>query len=64
MNAPVWVLIAVVRSPTFIGGVVTAYGDVYATADACEDARAQMQSVYDKTPSDHTVWVCRRELPK
>jgi hypothetical protein len=57
-------LLALVPSHTFVSGTATEYVDVFATAGACENARAPMQAFTDQPPSDHTIWVCRREQPK
>lgn len=55
----VWVLVAVMRLHEIVGGHISEYINVYATASACERDRAKMQTV------DHDAkWKCIRQEPK
>ena len=60
----VWVLTALVRSHDFAAGAAVEYIDVFATAEACESKRAEMQTSADKPPANGWVFVCTREQPK
>jgi hypothetical protein len=55
----VWVLVAVMRVPEVVGGHLTEFVAVYASAAACEHVRTEIQR------GDKDVeWKCLREEPK